>query len=147
VSGHGGTRLARGGGLDGGRPKGGGGRRWTGRRGCWVLRGPLGFGWLTGGGSKVASRGGSVTASTAAQWRQKGGGGRRYSTGGVPFIGGRGGWKRAAWRREQWAGNGGSEAMGEGKAAAAAVRRRSARSGRRPGSEADAQGPCGFVFF
>jgi hypothetical protein len=67
--------------------------------------------------------------------------------GGVPFIGGRGGWKRAAWRREQWVGNGGSEAMGEGKAAAAAVRRRSARSGRRPGSEADAQGPCGFVFF
>jgi hypothetical protein len=62
--------------------RGSGGRRWTGQRGCWVLRGPRGFGWLNGGGSEVATHGGSMTASTVAQWHQKGGGGRRYSTGG-----------------------------------------------------------------
>jgi hypothetical protein len=44
-------------------------------------------------------------------------------------------------------GNGGSEAMGVGKAAAAAVQRQSVRSGRRQGSETDAWGPRGFVFF
>jgi hypothetical protein len=53
----------------------------------------------------------------------------------------------AAWRREPWAGNGGSEAVGTGTVAAAAVQRRSARFGRHPGSEADARGPRGFVFF
>jgi hypothetical protein len=37
--------------------------------------------------------------------------------------------------------------VGVGKAAAAAVQRQSARSGRRQGSEADAWGPGGFVFF
>jgi hypothetical protein len=37
--------------------------------------------------------------------------------------------------------------MGTGKAAAIAVRRRSVRSGRRPGSEADARGPHGFCIF
>jgi hypothetical protein len=51
-----------------------------------------------------------------------------------------------AWRREQWAGNGGSKAMGVGKVAATAVRRRLAQSGRCPGSEADAQGPHGLAF-
>jgi hypothetical protein len=53
----------------------------------------------------------------------------------------------AAWWRERWAGNGGSEVMDVGRAAAAAVERRSARSGRRLSSEADARGPHGFVFF
>jgi hypothetical protein len=38
------------------------------------------------GGLEVATHGGSVTASTVAQWRQKGGGGRRYSTGGAPLY-------------------------------------------------------------
>jgi hypothetical protein len=52
----------------------------------------------------------------------------------------------AAWRRERWAGNGGSEAVGAGMVAATAVQRRSARFGRHPGSEADARGPRGFVF-
>jgi hypothetical protein len=37
-----------------------------------------------------------VMASTVAQWRQKGEGGRRYSTRLLPFIGDRGGWKKAA---------------------------------------------------
>jgi hypothetical protein len=53
----------------------------------------------------------------------------------------------ATWQRERWAGNGGSEAMGMGKAAATTVQRWSARSGRHPGSEADARGPRDFVFF
>jgi hypothetical protein len=48
---------------------GGGGRRWTGQRGRWVLRGPQGFGWLTGGGLEVGTHGGLVTASIVAQWR------------------------------------------------------------------------------
>jgi hypothetical protein len=52
-----------------------------------------------------------------------------------------------AWRQERWAGNGYSEAVGAGKVAATTIRRRSARSGHRPGSEADTQGPHGFVFF
>jgi hypothetical protein len=34
--------------------RGSGGRQWKGQRGCWVLRGPRGFGWWTGGGSEVA---------------------------------------------------------------------------------------------
>jgi hypothetical protein len=78
VAGHGGTRL--GGGLDDGRPKG---RR---RKAMDMLERVLGvarsqgFSWLTRGGLEVPTRGGLVTASTAAQWRQKGGGGR-YSTG------------------------------------------------------------------
>jgi hypothetical protein len=33
--------------------------------------GPRGVSWLTGGGPGVAVRGGSVTASTMAQWWQK----------------------------------------------------------------------------
>jgi hypothetical protein len=41
-------------------------------------------------------------------------------------------------------GNDSGEAMGVSKAVT--VRRRSARSGRRPDSEANARGPCGFVF-
>jgi hypothetical protein len=53
--------------------RGGGGRRWTCQRGCWVLRGPRGFGCLTGGGPEVVTHGGSVTASTVAAkgWRRK----------------------------------------------------------------------------
>jgi hypothetical protein len=50
------------------------------------------------------------------------------------------------WWREPWAENGGSKAVGVGKVAATAVRRRLAQSGRRPGSEADAQGPRGLAF-
>jgi hypothetical protein len=52
----------------------------------------------------------------------------------------------AGWRWERWARNGGGEAGGAGKATTATVRRRSAWSGRRPGREADDQGPRGFVF-
>jgi hypothetical protein len=37
--------------------------------------------------------------------------------------------------------------VGVGKAVDTAVRRRSARSGHRPGSEVDARGPRDFVFF
>jgi hypothetical protein len=48
------------------------------------------------------------------------------------------------WR---WAGNGGGQAVGVGKVAAATVQRRSTRSRCRPDSEADARGPRGFVFF
>jgi hypothetical protein len=60
-----------------------------------VLRGPRGFGCLTGGGPEVVTHGGSVTASTVAAkgWRRKkvlhGGGGV------LPFIGEIGGWKKA----------------------------------------------------
>jgi hypothetical protein len=64
--GHSSTRLVGGGSTAVGR-RGGRGRRWTGRRGCWVLRSHRGFSWLTGGGIKVGTRGGSVMASTAAQ--------------------------------------------------------------------------------
>jgi hypothetical protein len=53
----------------------------------------------------------------------------------------------AVWRRERWAGNNGSEVMGVGKVAAAAIWRRSAQSRHRPSSEADARGPHGSVFF
>jgi hypothetical protein len=42
----------------------------------------------------------------------------------------------ATWRWERWVGNGGGEAVGAGKVAVAAVRRRSVWSGRRPGREA-----------
>jgi hypothetical protein len=49
--------------------RGGGGRRWTGQRGCKVLCGPQGFDWLTVGGPEVATHGSSAMASTAAQWR------------------------------------------------------------------------------
>jgi hypothetical protein len=42
VAGRSGTRLA-------GGVVGGGGRRWTSWRGCWVSCSPWGFGWLTGG--------------------------------------------------------------------------------------------------
>jgi hypothetical protein len=65
-----------------------------------------------------------------------------------PFLGGRGGWKRVAWRRERWAGNGGTKAVGAGKVAAAAVRRQSARPGRRCSDRVtDRWVPRGFQFF
>jgi hypothetical protein len=51
-----------------------------------VLHDPRGFGWLTGEGPEVATRGGSVMASMAAQWQRRkkvlhGGGG-----GGAPLY-------------------------------------------------------------
>jgi hypothetical protein len=57
---------------------------------------------------------------------EKGGGAPRWS---APLIAARGGgrWRRKL--REGWAENGGSEAVGAGKAATAAVRRCSARPG------------------
>jgi hypothetical protein len=52
-----------------------------------------------------------------------------------------------AWWRERGAGNGGGKAMGMRNAAAAAVRRRSAWSGRLPDSEADDWAHAVLYFF
>jgi hypothetical protein len=42
-------------------------------------------------GTRVADHGGSMTASMAAQWQRRGGGGKRVAPGGAPFIAGAGG--------------------------------------------------------
>jgi hypothetical protein len=52
-----------------------------------------------------------------------------------------------AWRWEWWAGNDSGKAVGMGKAVATAGRRRLARSGRRPGNEADDWAHAVLYFF
>jgi hypothetical protein len=79
--------------------------------------------WLSDG------KHGGVQSSTGAvkQWRRKKrGGAPRWC---APFIATRGGGRRRRKLREPWAENGGSEAVGMGKAVATAVRRRSTRPG------------------
>jgi hypothetical protein len=78
-------------------------------------------------------------------WRRKKGGAPRWC---APFIAARGGgrWRRKL--RERWAGYGGNEAVGAGKAAAAIVRRHSARHGHLCSDRVtDRWVPHGFRFF